>query len=109
MKYPVLRLEVYRSANGDSTNNGISSTNATIYMVDPKGFPTDVSKIENLVFTPEDCGNGYKRLIPIKSKPNSAGPMFGGNLAYLRYNGTVEVFHIHDRFETWDQYRGLTR
>jgi hypothetical protein len=104
----VISLIVCRS-HFDSTNDGISSKNSTIYLVHPEG-PTNFKDVApQLVFTEEKRGPEYYALIPIIQPENAVGPMFGGNLAYSSDCRVKRPYHIHDRFETWEAYSGLSR
>lgn len=105
----LLPLEVYRGRH-DCTNGGITSAHDTIYMVCPRGHCDSEEVAEELIFRGESLGN-YHRLVPIKPTPEGmAGPMFGGNLAATsdgRAGGIA--YHVHDRYETWEQFEYLSR
>jgi len=100
----LIRCQVYRSALADSTNGGVTAKHNDIYMEHPTG-DIDPEKVDrSLIFKPEDCGDGYKRLVAVQKKENMAGPCFGGNIAMVRVgpNRAYEFYHIHDRFESWE-------
>ena len=104
-------LSVYISKLGDCSNNGITSKEETIYLVDPThGREMDTTRIDPAaIFRHEDCGEGYIRLVPVNNtKPGHAGPMYGGNIATLSRGMTSRThplvgkfLHVHDRYETW--------
>lgn len=107
----LLQLHVFRNQTlGDCTNGGVSSKVDDIYLVDPRGHEVGEMPPLSLVFTAEDRGGGYKALVPVQRPENAVGPMFGGNLASALYgSGGAEVYRIHDRFETREAYREMSR
>ncbi len=103
-----LRFTVYRYT-ADCTNGGVSSTNDTLYVEaephDTKGFLMDPPS--NLIFRRDRMRDGYCRLIAVnRPKGEWIGPMAGGNIAMMDKDETA--WHIHDRFETDEQYRLLS-
>lgn len=107
----LLQLHVFRNQTiGDCSNGGVSSKVDDIFVVDPRGHEMKVMPPLDRVFTAEDRGGGYMALIPVQRPEGAVGPMFGGNLASALYGaGGAEVYRIHDRFETRDAYREMSR
>ncbi len=107
----LLQLHVFRNAAlGDCTSGGVSSKVGNIYMVDERGREMATMPPVECIFRAEDCGGGYKALIPVVKPVEMVGPMFGGNLASALYGaGGAEVYRIHDRFETRESYRATTQ
>lgn len=114
----LLPLQVYRTryemldngAESDCTNGGVSAKHHTVYVICPEGH-VDSDKVDpSLIFKPEHRGGNYWALIPTVTKPGMCGPMDGGNLAETcDSRGKGIIYHIHDRFETWEQYEVLSR
>ncbi len=97
MKAKLKRLPVYRSALGDSSNDGISGKESHIYLIELDGLIPSQIPLE-AVFRAEQRGPKYFALIPFVSPVKMCGPMFGGNLAMDEDSG--RIYKIHDRFET---------
>lgn len=107
----LLQLHVFRNATaGDCTNGGISSKVNDIFVVDERGHEPSPMPSKDLIFRAEDRGGGYHALIPLVQPSGAVGPMFGGNLASALYGaGGAEVYRIHDRFETREAYRTISK
>jgi len=106
MKY--LRISVFKDPY-DCTLGGISSTNDHIYIECDEG-PIRDQDIENkeLIFYTEQRGLNYWAAKQRYPPNNEMGAMSGGNLAYCCDSRCKHVYHIHDRFETAEQYRALS-
>lgn len=114
----LLPLSVYRckydflgendSRVSDATNGGASAKSNTVYIEHPQGFIDDGKVDPNLIFTIEKRGPNYVALTQ-PAREGFCGPMAGGNLAYTcDSRGAGVVYHIHDRFETWESYERLS-
>lgn len=104
-----LRISVFKSSITGCA--GISDTLDNIYIPCDDG-PIRLEDIDNMdhVFIEEQRSERYWALKPWeRKKPNMAGPMAGGNLAYCSDSRCKHVYHIHDRFETWAQYESMSR
>lgn len=102
-----LSLSVYKFPLGNC--GGITDTIKTVYIPCPTG-PTKFSNINpEHVFIPEKRGVNYFALTPLLQPAGMIGPMAGGNLAYSSDSRCETVYHIHDRFETQEQYDRLSR
>lgn len=111
----LLRMTVYRPVRDgfmgdiDCTNGGVSGKNEAVYMVCESGN-FKLSEVDpSLVFIPEHRGGNYWALSPYVVKPGHCGPMDGGNLAVGDGRANGIVYHIHDRFETWEHYNAISR
>ena len=114
-----LIVNVFRCYLGDCTNGGASSTVDTVCVVNIPGpfEPGPDRPAFELVHRPE---NTHAILRPVNSRLG-IGPMFGGNFGYSsdsRFSEAVRnltglpnygAVHIHDRFETPEQYEILSR
>ena len=121
----LLPLTVYRSALGDCTNGGVTSKADTIYLEDEEGWLSPVAIDPALIFRAERNvygsqinvpGAHYHRLIPVHPEASGinpdkmCGPMAGGNLASTSDSrGKGYTYHVHDRWETWEQTLILSR
>jgi hypothetical protein len=114
----LLPFHVYRTryanwndgAECDCTNGGVSAKNHTLYVPNPRGH-FKVSEVDaNLIFLPEHRGGNYHALVPYVEREGMCGPMAGGNLAATTDSrGGGMIYHVHDRFETWADYRAMSR
>jgi hypothetical protein len=116
----LLSLSVYRTryesldngAESDCTNGGVSAKACSLYIPHPQG-PFRVADVDaRLIFIPEHRGGSYWALKPYVGQRDgrAIGPMDGGNLATScdsRAEG--RVYHIHDRYETAEEYAALSR
>ena len=117
-----LTVNVYRWGLGDCTNGGASAEVKSICVVNIPGpfNPRPESPAFELVEGPG--GQGHAILRPVEAKkPGMVGPMSGGNFGYSsdsRFSEAVQkltgsrhygAVHIHDRYETPEQYRVLSR
>jgi hypothetical protein len=82
----------------------------TIYIPCSEG-PHNFYDIDNkeLIFIPEQRSEEYWALKPLMQEEGLCGPMAGGNLAYSSDSRCKRVYHIHDRFETWEANEMLNR
>jgi hypothetical protein len=105
-----LSLTVYRN-HYDSTNGGVSATAHTIYAEaadNEKGAHFHQPE-PHLIFRRDTTYPGHGRLFPVNltaAQSKLIGPMAGGNVAIVEH-GSI-AWHIHDRFETGEQYRLLS-
>ena len=101
----LLSLEVYRHGKMRCTNGGISDSVDHIYIPCPDG-PTKVMNIATvLIFIPEHRGGCYWALKPLLGREDMIGPMDGGNIATTSDSrGESMIYHIHDRYETQEEY-----
>lgn len=104
-----LRVNVYRSAGQDCTNNGVSSRYDTLTVVNADGpfDPSDDAPAAILTVGPF----GTIRLEPVELYESNQWVMFGGNLASTsdsRFGEAIEklggdrfaaAVNIHDRVE----------
>lgn len=108
---------VYRTAEGDASNGGVSARHNTLTVVNVDGpfTPTEnrpaayltTGPLGHPILVPADEVNGT--YAPRKTGFSEVGPMFGGNIADTsdaRWNRAVRKIagvsgpvHIHDRFE----------
>ena len=96
---PVL---VYKFPLGNC--GGITDTEKYVYIPCETG-PYKFEEINpELIFIPEQRGANYFALKPLLQPIGLVGPMAGGNLAYCSDSRCPVVYHIHDRFETQQQY-----
>ena len=102
-----ISISVYKFPLGNC--GGITDTIKSIYIPCDDG-PDKYSEIDaSLIFTPEQRGDDYFALSPLLQPSNVVGPMSGGNLAYSSDSRCKHVYHIHDRFETQEQYDHLSK
>lgn len=59
---------------------------------------------QDLIFTEEQRGAEYWCLKQVNQPKGKLGTMAGGNLAYSSDSRCKHVYHIHDRFETQNEY-----
>jgi hypothetical protein len=115
-----LNVSVYRWDLGDCTNGGASADVDSVCVVNipgPDSPGTDRPAFE-LVQGPG--GKGHAILRPVNGR-GGVGPMSGGNFGYSsdsRFSEAVReltgsrhygAVHIHDRYETPEQYATLSR
>lgn len=106
-----LSINVYKFPLGNC--GGVTDHVQSIYIPCSEG-PYTFENIESrnethLIFIEEQRGENYFALKPITNEPGMLGPMSGGNLAYSSDSRCKKVYHIHDRFETPEQNRVLSR
>lgn len=113
MRY--LPVSVYRSGT-DCTNGGVSAETDTIYVKCPRGNYSREDVPVHLRFVAEQRGPEYWAVKPEvphqhgeRLEGSMIGPMAGGNIAYTTDSRLRPTFHIHDRFETQEQYDLLSR
>jgi hypothetical protein len=117
-----LIVGVYRNPLGDFTGSGISGRHLklTVVNVDGPFDPTPDAPAVALL----DGPLGTKRIVPVLGDNDEGwqmvepdgycGPMMGGNYAatsdgrWSRAVGFYGAVAIHDRYETWEQYRALS-
>ena len=104
-----LPLNVYQFPLGNCGGITDNIGQESIYIPCDTGF-VSYKNIENkeLIFIPEQRGPNYWALIPLNKKKGLLGPMNGGNLAYTSDSRCRQIYHIHDRFETQEQYDTLS-
>ena len=98
-----LSILVYKFPLGNC--GGITDTEGTIYIPCETGNHK-FNEIENkeLIFLPEQRGDHYFALKPLIQPEGMNGPMSGGNIAYSCDSRCKVTYHIHDRFETVEEY-----
>ena len=101
-----LPISVYKFPLGNC--GGITDKVKTIYIPTEKGNYKFHEIDPNLIFIPEQRGEHYFALKPLLQHEGMTGPMAGGNLAYSSDSRCEVVYHIHDRFETYEQYEQLS-
>jgi hypothetical protein len=107
MRY--LMYQVYKPSFGDCSNGGVTSRHNKIFVqcedgpFKPEDVPTD------LRFIIDQRSSTYFAAIPENINAALCGPMYGGCLAATSDSRAKNILHIHDRFETWDQYDALSR
>lgn len=102
-----LSVMVYKFPLGNC--GGITDTVKDIYIPCETG-PNKFEEINpELIFIPEQRGTNYFAVKPLLQPNDKVGPMAGGNLAYSSDSRCPVVYHIHDRFETQDEYNALSR
>lgn len=91
----------------DCTNNGITSGKTQAILVGPdidRVFEAD-GEAPALELRP---GRGRREWIAVPYGCKEAYPMFGGHFIYTsdsRFPGNGQPIHVHDRFETAEEYR----
>lgn len=113
--YPVdfrlLSICIYKFPLGDCTNGGVSGGDTKdVYIPCPDGNYNALSSHvdQRLILIPEQRSKDYWALTDVNIQPDMAGPMCGGNLAYSSDSRCRQVYHIHDRWETWETNRALS-
>jgi hypothetical protein len=115
-----LNVKVFRWNLGDCTNGGASADVDSVCVVNISGpfNPKPDHPAFELVQGPG--GKGHAILRPVNGR-NGVGPMCGGNFGYSsdsRFGEAVReltgsrhygAVHIHDRYETPEQYAVLSR
>lgn len=116
-----LSVSIYRWCLGDCTNGGESSRAESVCVINIPGPFNPGPYLPAFELVEGPGGKGHAILRPVKSQPGKIGPMFGGNFGYstdsrfsqalrdltgLPHSGAV---HIHDRYETAEEYEALTR
>lgn len=109
-----LFIDVYRSSGPDCTAGGISSKVDRIFIVTPGGNWTIEDAIETVagelcIFVTEYKSSKYVAARPVFVPEGHTPGMYGGNLATSSDSRVNHVYHIHDRFETWETYNGMSR
>lgn len=105
-----LSLNVYQFPLGNCGGITDLLTKESIYIPCPTGnvLFEDIAN-EDLIFIEEQRSPEYWALKPVNQPKGVLGPMAGGNLAYSSDSRCKHVYHIHDRFETQEQYDALSR
>lgn len=113
--YKGMKAQVLKSEY-ESTLNGVSSKHTHLILIGEnicKNYEgnKDNSNVLKLVKR-QLFGSEYLHAEPINKPSNTVGAMFGGN--YLNavgsmFGGIQYPIAIHDRFETQQQYNGLTQ
>lgn len=105
-----LPINVYQFPLGDC--GGITDTidKESIYIPCDRGSVSfaDIDRKE-LIFIEEQRSEDYWALKPNIQPIGMIGEMSGGNLAYSSDSRCKRIYHIHDRFETYSQYKALSR
>jgi hypothetical protein len=95
----------------DCTNGGITS-GKTKAILCGHGIPEVFESNENTPALKIEPGNGGRKLIavPVEQPSDQCGPMFGGNFVYSSDSRfpSDQPIHVHDRFETWEDYNHLS-
>jgi len=114
MKTKGLLVYIYRcNTFGDCTANGISSKQDRLILVGdgiPEIFDGDETDTVKLIKR-NICGREYLHVEPITIKPdNSVSAMYGGNFIYSCDNRFPSNYPIpiHDRYESFEAYKGLS-
>jgi hypothetical protein len=111
------RARIYRSDLGAGT--GVSSRVDTILIFgENEERPADLVLTErhfreqnrsNLTGGTRPGETTYWAAVPCLARPGLVGPMDDGNLAVAHYDGKPErIYHVHDRWETPEQYAALS-
>ena len=122
-----LSVEILRNDLGDSTNGGVSSpkhSGKRILVVFDEAFTDGNFDLEECRGDPRfvclqivrrwtGTENEYLHVEPMFDQPEGmAGPSFGGNyvMGDSRFRRIARYpLPVHDRFETWEHYRALSR
>lgn len=104
-----LPINVYQFPLGNC--GGITDTldKESIYIPCSEGFVSyaDIERKE-LIFLEEQRSSDYWALKPNIQPIGMIGEMNGGNLATSSDSRCKHIYHIHDRFETYEQYETLS-
>lgn len=105
-----LSLCVYQFPLGNCGGITDTLTREFIYIPCADG-PTKFEHIDNqdLIFITEQRSENYWCVKQVNQPKGMLGPMAGGNLAYSSDSRCKHVYHVHDRFETQQQYNALSR
>jgi hypothetical protein len=105
-----LPLKVYQFPLGNCGGITDSLTKESIYIpcADGHVYYEDIEN-DDLIFTEEQRGTDYWALSQVNQPKGMLGPMSGGNIAYSSDSRCKRMYHIHDRFETQEQYNILSR
>lgn len=110
INFNVISLSVYKFPLGDCTNGGVSGGETKDVYVPCEFGPYTAFKVDqSLILFPEQRRQEYWALKPANTPDGMVGPMCGGNLAYSSDSRVRRVYHIHDRFETPQEYEALSR
>ena len=100
-----LSLSVYKFPLGNCGGITDNMGEKSIWIPCEDGYMTyDRIEDKSTIFIPEHRGGEYWALNPLVQPTGFVGPMCGGNLAYSSDSRCRRVYHIHDRFETQNQY-----
>ena len=106
-----ISIDVYKFPLGNC--GGITDSVKSIYIPAERGnykFSELRERGElNVIFFEEQRGADYFALKPIIQPTEGTGAMSGGNLAYSSDSRCRRVYHIHDRFESWEAYNALSK
>lgn len=106
-----ISILVYKFPLGNC--GGVTDTAKSIYIPSEMGNYTfeelESTNQLHLIFTEEQRGVDYWALSPIIQPEGKLGPMSGGNIAYSSDSRCKRIYHIHDRFETQEEYNFLSR
>jgi hypothetical protein len=105
-----INLNVYQFPLGNCGGITDNLDTESIYIPCDTGN-TNFEDIDNpeLIFIPEQKSSDYFALIPLFQPTGLVGPMNGGNLAYTSDSRSRKIYHIHDRWETQEQYKSFSR
>ena len=111
-----LPVEVmYNNAYRKCANGGITEQVEVLYLVREDGWfslPATDPRLITLVKRTFAGGREYLHVEPVNvdGGEDMAGPMFGGNFVYTSDSRFPSPYPIpvHDRFETWEQYKLLS-
>lgn len=110
-----LHAYIYRQGT-DCSNGGISSRCDAVTIVG-EGIPEVFSAREDApavrVVRRQFASGQYVHLEPVDQPAGMCGPMFGGTLVYSsdsRFRELVSPYAVslHDRFDTWEDYRAMS-
>ena len=104
-----LPVSIYESKNGGNcSNHGISETYKEILLICDDGPVEAAGDEENLCRL--DIYGTYKRVMPVKA-PEGVGWMDGGAIVYSHDSRFPSEYplKLHDRQETFEEYRNLSR
>ncbi len=119
-----LTVFVYRDNLRDCTGNGVSSRHDTMTLFMYCKKEEALKHCEDNGIEVDSClylnmrqlwGEDHVFAEPLVKPCNKVGPMFGGNFVYTsdsrlyKFGGTYHLpIPIHDRFETQQEYDGLS-
>lgn len=99
-----LLVSIYLPSYGSASNNGLSDKHNQVVLLGVKApfGPKDTTPGVLL-----EVFRGKLRAVPAEQPEGVAGPMFGGAFIYSsdsRFPADYPI-PLHDRFETWEEYK----
>jgi len=103
-----ISIDIYKFPLGNC--GGVTDNVKDIYIPHERGNYkfSEIEDEKEVIFFPEQRGTNYFALIPIMQPEGMVGPMNGGNLAYSSDSRCPVPYHVHDRFETTEQYAAFS-